>query len=155
MKNYFFLFLVFFAFVINAQDSEELEVQKTVEAFFEGFHKQDATIMSSFIAGEGVKLQSVWKDKEGKHHLRTEEFEKLVASIVSIPDSIVFTEKLFDFKIQVDGLMANVWVPYEFWYNNEFSHCGVNCIQLFKNDDEEWKIIYLIDTRRKQGCNNN
>ncbi len=47
--------------------------------------------------------------------------------------------------------MANVWAPYEFYLNNDFSHCGVNSFQLFF-DGIQWKIIYLIDTRRKQGC---
>ncbi len=47
--------------------------------------------------------------------------------------------------------MANVWAPYEFYLNNDFSHCGVNYFQLFF-DGIQWKIIYLIDTRRKQGC---
>ncbi|NJB69606.1 hypothetical protein GGR42_000068 [Saonia flava] len=152
MKTLICFFLAFFTIAINAQDSEKSEVQKTVEAFFEAFHKKDSIAMNSFVGGEGVKLQSVFMDKEGKHHIRTEEFNGLVKSIVSIPDSVVFQEKLFDFNIQVDGLMANVWVPYEFWYNNEFSHCGVNCLQMFKDDDKKWKIIYLIDTRRRAGC---
>ena len=32
---------------------------------------------------------------------------------------------------------------------DNFSHCGVNSFQLF-NDNGQWKIIYLIDTRRKK-----
>jgi len=47
--------------------------------------------------------------------------------------------------------MANVWMPYEFWFNGNFSHCGVNFFKLF-NDNGTWKIIYLIDTRREKGC---
>ncbi len=50
--------------------------------------------------------------------------------------------------------MANAWTPYEFWYNGNFSHCGVNSFQLIKKD-EKWKIIYLVDTRRKEGCLSN
>lgn len=60
-------------------------------------------------------------------------------------------EQLLDYNIQVDGNMANAWTPYEFWYNGTFSHCGVNSFQLF-NDAGTWKIIYLIDTRRREGC---
>jgi len=63
-------------------------------------------------------------------------------------------ERLLDYNIQVDGNMANVWTPYEFWFNGTFSHCGVNSFQLF-NDNGNWKIIYLMDTRRKEGCNSN
>jgi hypothetical protein len=41
---------------------------------------------------------------------------------------------------------------YKFYVGETFSHCGVNSFQLFK-DKEGWKIIYLIDTRRKDPCN--
>ncbi|MEM9869076.1 MAG: nuclear transport factor 2 family protein, partial [Bacteroidota bacterium] len=32
-----------------------------------------------------------------------------------------------------------------------FSHCGINSFQMV-NFGGEWKIIYLIDTRGKEGC---
>jgi hypothetical protein len=44
--------------------------------------------------------------------------------------------------------MAHVWAPYEFYINDKLSHTGVNTFTLFKEKDI-WKIIYLIDTRRK------
>ncbi|HOD10564.1 MAG TPA: nuclear transport factor 2 family protein, partial [Flavobacterium sp.] len=41
-----------------------------------------------------------------------------------------------------------VWTPYEFYVNEKLSHSGVNAFTLFK-ENEKWKIIHLIDTRRK------
>lgn len=152
MKTIYFLLFILFISNTKAQESEKIAVQKTVEAFFEAFHKQDSTALYTFVGSDSILLQTIFIAKNGTHNLRSEEFSALVESIISIPDSIAFQEKLFDFSIQVDGLMANVWVTYEFWYNNEFSHCGVNSIQLFKDDEEKWKIIYLVDTRRKEGC---
>lgn len=151
MKNSILLFVTLFAFSLNAQESKKLAVQKTVETFFEGFHKQDTSLISKTLSKD-VILQTIGKSKEGNNRISTENFEDLIQSITSIPDTISFQEKLLSFTIQIDGAMANAWTPYEFWYNNEFSHCGVNSFQLFKNDDSEWKIIYLIDTRRREGC---
>ncbi|HUM64696.1 MAG TPA: hypothetical protein PLV32_02570, partial [Chitinophagaceae bacterium] len=54
--------------------------------------------------------------------------------------------------IRVDGPLAIVWTPYHFYYNGRFSHCGVNSFQLVRFEGV-WKIQYLIDTRRRQGCN--
>ncbi len=54
-------------------------------------------------------------------------------------------------KILVDGNMASVWVPYQFYYKGNFSHCGVNSFQLAKINNE-WKIQYVIDTRRNDNC---
>lgn len=134
----------------NNLDLEEQKIKQVVETFFEGFHKQDSTIIKSTVA-DHVVLQTTGRNPEGKTLFRNEEFSKFLKSIVSIPDSIKFQEKLTSFSIQVDRTMANAWVGYEFWLNEKFSHCGINSFQLV-NFDGEWKIIYLIDTRGKEGC---
>jgi hypothetical protein len=150
--------VIFFAVVLfgNAQgpnpSSEETkaEVKQVIETFFDGFHKQDSTIIKSTVANN-VVLQTTGRNPEGKTLFRTEEFSNFLKSIVGIPDTMKFEEKLTSFSIQVDRTMANAWVGYEFWLNGEFSHCGINSFQLI-NFDGEWKIIYLIDTRGKEGC---
>ncbi|MBT8322548.1 MAG: nuclear transport factor 2 family protein, partial [Eudoraea sp.] len=76
---------------------------------------------------------------------------RLVEAIVSIPDTVKFEERIHSYQISIDGPMANAWTPYEFWLNDQFSHCGVNSFQLI-NDGSSWKIIYLIDTRRREDC---
>ena len=121
-----------------------------MEGFFEAFHNQDSIAMKSYV-GDNVVLQTTGRNKEGKTMFRTTPISKLYASIVSIPDSVAFEEKLTSWSIQVDRTMANAWVGYEFWLNGEFSHCGINSFQMV-NFDGEWKIIYLIDTRGKAGC---
>ena len=57
---------------------------------------------------------------------------------------------VFD-DIKIDGPLAMVWTPYQFYYKGKFSHCGVNSFQLVKVISG-WKIQYIIDTRRKEGC---
>ncbi|MEW2922255.1 nuclear transport factor 2 family protein [Muricauda sp. ANG21] len=126
------------------------QIKQVIETFFDGFHKQDSSIIKSTVADK-VVLQTTGKDQEGKTRFREEQFAKFLNSICSIPDSVKFEEKLTSFSIQVDRTMANAWVGYEFWLNNEFSHCGINSFQLV-DFDGEWKIIYLIDTRGKAGC---
>lgn len=67
--------------------------------------------------------------------------------MVSIPKEKSFKEEILEYKTQVEGNMAHVWTPYKFWFDVNFSHCGVNYFQLFK-EYGQWKIVYLIDTRR-------
>jgi len=144
-------FLLLLGFMnIMAQESDETKVQKTIETFFDGFHKQDSMLIKQTVS-DGIITQTIGNKKDGIVAMRTEDFSRFLKSIVSIPDSVNFEEKLHSFNIQVDGAMANAWTPYEFWYNDAFSHCGVNSFQLFK-EGGDWKIIYLIDTRRKKGC---
>lgn len=133
-----------------AQDTEKLAVQKTIETFFEGFHQQDSIAIKATVANE-VLLQTIAKDSVGNDFVRTEDFSKFIKSIVGIPETMKFKETIKSYSIQVDGPMANAWTAYEFHVNDKFSHCGVNSFQLVKQEDK-WKIIYLIDTRRKEGC---
>lgn len=145
------LLVLFISFPIFAQDSDEMDVKNTIIKFFEAFHKQDSLAIKQLVS-EDLKLQSIGKNREGVIQLRNEEFSAFLMSIVSIPKDQKFEEKLLDFKIQIDANMANAWVTYEFWFNDKFSHCGVNSFQLVKLEGA-WKIIYLIDTRRREGCN--
>ena len=121
-----------------------------METFFEGFHKQDSTLIHSTVA-QGIVLQTTSRDSQGETRFLTEDFSRFIQSIVSIPDSIAFEERLTSFSIQVNQGLANAWVGYEFWVNGEFSHCGVNSFQLV-NFNGHWKIVHLIDTRGKEDC---
>jgi hypothetical protein len=135
---------------ITAQNAEETQVKLAIDTFFEGFHKGDTVLMKS-VMYDKVTTQTTYKDKEGNGKLVTDEVSKLIQAIANRPADQKWDERLLDYNIQVDGTMAHVWTPYEFWFNDQFSHCGVNSFQLF-NDAGQWKIIYLIDTRRQAGC---
>ena len=151
MKQIFvFGLALLFSSFCKAQASDEAAVKKVVEDFFEAFHQQDSMAMKRFMA-DGVLLQTTGRNKEGQTQFRSQAIEKLYESIVSIPDSVKFEERLTSWSIQVDRTMANVWVGYEFWVNEQFSHCGINSFQMV-NFDGEWKIVYLIDTRGREGC---
>jgi hypothetical protein len=151
MRVFIGLVLICSCGIINAQLNENEEVKKTVQLFFEAFHDQDSTLIKS-TTGSGIIMQTIGRDKEGTSVVKTSDFNDFLKSIVSIPDSIKFQEKLLSYQIKVDGSMANAWTPYELWINDSLSHCGVNSFQLHKQDGT-WKIIYLIDTRRREHCN--
>ena len=135
---------------LSAQDPQEAEVQRVIETFFRGFHAKDSLTMQAAVSDRPI-LQTIGRNKDGKLGMRSENMDDLIKSIVSIPDSVNFQEKIKSYSIRIDGAMANAWTPYEFWINDNFSHCGVNSFQLF-NDGEGWKVIYLIDTRRRDDC---
>ena len=150
MKNVLVIFFFCAICNINAQKSDSENVKATVIEFFDAFHKQDTTKLRDMVKGD-IKQQSISVNKEGKTVLQESDYGQFLKNIASIPKDRTFEEKLLDFSIQVDGNMANAWTPYEFWYNGNFSHCGVNSFQLIK-EDGAWKIIYLVDTRRREGC---
>lgn len=143
MRKFLTIFLLQITFICNAQKED---VQKTIEHFFEGFHQKDSIKMKSTCL-DSVILQSISEGGKG-NKLTNESVHKFYKSIVSIPKDLKFQEKILNYIIQIDGTMAHVWAPYEFYLNDKLSHSGVNTFTLFKENDV-WKIIYLIDTRRK------
>ena len=142
------LLLTFFA---NAQDELENEVEGVIKTFFEGFHKGDTLLMKQTMADELI-LHTASKNKEGKDILKTDDVKDFIKAIGSgRPVTDKWEERISSYTIKVDENLANAWTEYEFWLDGKFSHCGVNSFQLF-NDNGTWKIIYLIDTRRKSSC---
>lgn len=137
-----FLFLLI-ASVVNGQNAE---VQKTIETFFESFHARD-TSKIKLVCSDKMILQSIAENAKGVK-LSNESVKEFYTSIASIPANFEFQEKILSYNIQVDGAMAHAWTPYEFHMNGKLSHKGVNAFTLFKENDM-WKIIYCIDTRRK------
>jgi len=144
MRIYFIIILMFAGLSSNAQQQD---VQKTIESFFEAFHQKD-TIKLKSVCSDKLILQSISESVTKGNKLSEENIKEFYKSIASIPSNLKFEEKILNYNIQIDGSMAHVWTPYEFYLNDKLSHSGVNAFTLFKEKDS-WKIIYLIDTRRK------
>lgn len=130
---------------------DEAKIRQTIETMFEGFHKGDTTMMRS-VMHKDIILQTAFTTKQGKDILKDDKGpQNFLNAVANRPTEQKWDERLLEFNIQIDGNMANAWVPYEFYLNEQFSHCGVNCFQLFR-DSGEWKVIYLIDSRRRASC---
>lgn len=144
MRVYFIPFFLCLGLSSNAQKQE---VHQIIEIFFEGFHQRDSSKIKSVCADKMI-LQSISESPSKGNKLSNETANEFYKSIATIPSNMKFQEKILSYNIQIDGTMAHVWAPYEFYLNDKLSHTGVNTFTLFKEKDS-WKIIYLIDTRRK------
>ncbi|MBS1535014.1 MAG: nuclear transport factor 2 family protein [Bacteroidetes bacterium] len=146
MKKILWVVLLFSAFKTTAQDFDKQEIRNTIETFFEGFHHRD-TVLLHQVCADKLILQSIEENANGNK--LTEEPQKFFyRSIASMPQTLKYNEQILSYAIQVDGTMGHAWTPYEFYLNGKLSHKGVNAFTLFKEKDR-WKIIYIIDTRRK------
>lgn len=136
---------------LSAQTESKKEVEQVVKTFFEGFHKGDTLLMKQAMA-DNLIFQTAYKDKEQRDVLKQDDVSSFIKAIGSgRPVTEKWEERITSYTIKIDGNMANAWTEYEFWRDGEFSHCGVNSFQLFR-DNGAWKIIYLIDTRRRSDC---
>jgi hypothetical protein len=143
MKKAILLVMLCFAFAANAQQAE---IRRSVEVFFEGLNSKDTAKIQS-VCSRGMVLQSVNEGPKGGE-LSTITADDFFGSIASIPPALSIEERIVSYDIKVDGSMAHVWAPYEFYTDGKLSHRGVDSFQMFK-DNGTWKIVYIIDTRRK------
>lgn len=142
MKKIFFLLISSFSF---AQNTSEKEIIKPIENLFNAMKSADSLGVKNAFSNSAI-MQTFGKNQE----IRTDKVEDF-AKQVGASQAGDLDEKFTISKILVDGNMASVWVPYQFYYKGNFSHCGVNSFQLAKINNE-WKIQYIIDTRRKDNC---
>jgi hypothetical protein len=54
-----------------------------------------------------------------------------------------FVERMWDPRVQVDGPIASVWAPYDFYIDGEFSHCGVDAFHLIETGGA-WQVQSLV-----------
>ena len=143
MRKIVVLLVLFTSVYTQAQNQE---VRNVVETFFEAFHARDSLKLKA-LCDDTLIIQSIAENSKGTK-LSNEKSEAFFKSIGSIPADLKFREKILSYFIQIDGPMAHAWTPYEFYINGKLSHKGVNAFTLFKKESR-WKIIHLIDTRRK------
>ena len=142
MKKIFFLLISSFSF---AQNTSEKEIIKPIENLFNAMKFVDSLGVKNAFSGSAI-MQTFGKNQE----IRTDKVEDF-AKQVGASQAGDLDERFTISKILVDGNMASVWVPYQFYYKGNFSHCGINSFQLAKINND-WKIQYIIDTRRKDNC---
>ncbi|AMQ54943.1 nuclear transport factor 2 family protein [Algoriphagus sanaruensis] len=127
----------------------EQEVESVIRSLFEGMKSKNADQVAAAFSKDAL-MQTVIAKPEGSS-VGSNAVADFVQRIASTPAETMLDEQILDYQIKVDGTMASAWTPYKFFVNGNFSHCGVNSFQLVKLA-EGWKIVYIIDTRRKENC---
>jgi hypothetical protein len=132
---------------VNASaQTHESEVKQVVNNLFAAMKKGDtAGIRNVFYATP--LLQTVVKNQSGKTVILTEPLDSFLAA-VGQPHKEVYDERINFDIIKIDADLAMVWAPYKFYLGDRLNHCGVDVFQLVHVVDQ-WKILYLVDTRRK------
>jgi len=132
----------------HAQTAED-SVKAVINKLFDGMKNSDASSIKESFADSAI-LQTIGRSQDGKTVIRTDQVKGFVESIGRLAKGDADERIQFE-TVKIDGALAIVWTPYKFYYKGQFSHCGVNSFQLVRINGN-WRIQYLIDTRRRQGC---
>lgn len=131
-----------------ASSAEEQAVIQVAQDLFDAMRASNGEKVLA-LAKEGAILQSVG-ERDGQPTVNNTPIDQFAAA-VGQPKDKVWDEQFWDPKVNINGRLASMWMSYAFYHGGVFSHCGVNSLQLFK-DNDMWKILHLADTRQREGC---
>lgn len=143
--------ILFLAITISsfAQTDQE-QIKASINQVFDGMRKNDTTLIRQVLY-PSCFLKSIGKNKDGVVKLQEDQIIDWLKSVGTKRDGVVLDERLTAYDIKIDGEMAMAWTPYEFYVNDKFNHCGVDVFTMMKTD-KGWKIVGIVDTRRKDDC---
>lgn len=131
-----------------AAQTPDADVRAAIDQLFDGMRAGDSTMVRAVIHPDARFLTTMIR--EDAPMLHTGSVDRFVEA-VGTPHDDVWNEKIWNVDVKLDDHLAQAWMDYAFYLGEEFSHCGVNAMQ-FYNDGESWRIVSLVDTRRRDGC---
>jgi hypothetical protein len=126
------------------------EIRQVIDRFFEGIYQGDTSLIRSTLAPE-ARLMSISMADPAAPLLTDDSIGKFLQAIATSQGPGFYHEKLWNYDIRLDDPIATAWTDYTFFLNGQLNHCGSNAFQLARQADG-WRIIQIIDTRRKEGC---
>ncbi len=144
--KYRLIIILFIIATLNcpAQDAKK-EVLKVVNDFFHTMETKDS------VAFNNLFLKNAYA-----YSVRQQNDSALVRSSIlkASTSKNTWKEQLREeeITIHINNNVAAVWAPYDFWINEEPSHCGYEVFTLLKKDSG-WKIASLTYSVEQGICN--
>jgi hypothetical protein len=135
---------------VDAQSSDERDALATVQRLFDAMRAKDsATIRALFVpGGRLLGMRARPGGETVMQSLTADEF----AAFVARDTRPVWIERAWNPEVRVRGTLATVWAEYDFHFGTQFSHCGVDAVQLLKVPHRGWQIVSIADTFERDGC---
>ncbi|SMG24231.1 Putative lumazine-binding [Marivirga sericea] len=140
-----------FSFSGFSQDfqADSAEIVRIIQDVFDGMRESDTSKMAPYMHPD-VRMQSLNVSENGNNVTQLNGASGWLNAVAQNTGQ-VWNEEVSNIRILSDGSVATAWMEYKFYLGNELSHCGINSFQFIKID-ENWKIIYIIDSRNKNNC---
>ena len=135
-----------------AQSDDREMIIAVMEKAFAAVHSNNPDDWRAIQLAEGTSLsfRPLAEGRPEELELRMWSNEEFLADLK--PDGHDYLERWTgEPTILIRGPIAVIWGEYEFWIDGEFSHCGVDSVDLVKIGGE-WKIANFMWTVEKEGC---
>jgi ketosteroid isomerase-like protein len=127
----------------TVQDS----VFEVVQEFFRAMAAGDVEASRRVLLPDGVRF-STRQSPEGPL-MRRQSNEAYLEWLAQNEDALF--EYIRERTVHLQGAIAVVWAPYDFYVNGAFSHCGTNAISLIRTA-MGWQIASSLWTVELAGC---
>ena len=135
---------------IHSQSKSEKAVREVIDQLFDGMRLADSSIVSPLFHAD-VRMMTSYQNASREVVLKEGSLQAFLTAI-GTPHPEVWNEKIWNTEVRIDDNLAQVWTDYAFYVDDRFSHCGVDAFQLARDANGVWRIVHLIDTRRKDPC---
>ena len=128
------------------------DVLQVVQATMDGLATHDSIALSDRVLPDAI-IQRWQLDSAGMWKTVTLTGAEF-ASRLGQPGP-AFLERTWRETAWVDGDVASVTAPYDFWVDGTCSHCGVDVLTLVRDSDGTWRVAtisYTVDARGEQAC---
>jgi hypothetical protein len=102
-----------------------------------------AVSRSDFVAFTDLMLDSAVTFAAGERYGQFRVQFSTRAQQRATPTGAKYTERGFRPEVHISGPLAMVWLAYDFYLDNKWSHCGVDAFTLLKADGR-WRIATLV-----------
>ena len=134
------LFLLAAPAAARAQDPAD-EVAAVAVEILEAISEPDTAALRRLMMPEAVTIAVI--DQAGTVRYVVRSTEEVVVGIGG--ETANFVERGWDPVVEVQGPLATVWLPYDFYIDGAFSHCGVDAFQFIRTGDG-WRVAALTYT---------
>jgi len=128
----------------QSANSEKDAVLKAVQIFFDTMAAKDVEGARAILQPQG--RFSAMRMRDGKPDVRAFSNEEYFADLQASKQKM--RERIWNPDVRINGLIATVWAPYDFWIDGKLSHCGIDAFDLIKTE-EGWKIaggVYTVES---------
>lgn len=130
--------------------ADQRAIADVVATLFDGMRAGDSAMVRSVFHPQ-IRMVTSFRNREGVPQVAIENSLDGFVEAVGTPHEAVWDERIRNLTILTDGDFGMAWMEYGFFAGPNFSHCGIDLMELVRTDGG-WKIIALADTRRRTGC---
>jgi hypothetical protein len=123
------------------QIEDRTEVLATVRALFQALGDRDVVRLEAHFLPQA--LTTAIRSGAGAEFPRIQTLPEVLESIAAV--TVPMTERIWDPEVRVDGDVASLWAPYDFYVDGSFSHCGHDAVHLVRVDGR-WRVLSLTYT---------